>query len=246
MKAASEMAGGPRSSPSAVAWKRDRLFYCCMAVAVVVTVFAGFAPTYFLRSLSSGPALSRLLHLHGLIFTSWIVLFTVQVSLVSARRVGVHRRLGIAGAALAILMLVVGAAAAIASAKQGFTPPGGPPPLIFLIIPLADLVIFMTLLGTGLRFRSRPEIHRRVMLLTTLALLTPAIARLPFVPPNPLAFFALTDLFILTCMVYDRVTRGRIHPAFLWGGLFVIVSQPLRLLIGGTGIWLAFATWLTR
>ena len=54
----------------------------------------------------------------------------------------------------------------------------------------------------------------------------------------------LTDLFIIACMVYDRLTRGRVHPAFFWGGLFVVVSQPLRLLIGGTGAWPAFAGWL--
>ena len=59
-------------------------------------------------------------------------------------------------------------------------------------------------------------------------------------------FLGLTDLFIVTCLIYDRVPRGRIHPAFLWRGLFIIISQPVRMLIAGTHAWLAFATWLTR
>ena len=85
------------------------------------------------------------------------------------------------------------------------------------------------------------------MLLATIAVLTAAIARLPYVLPlGPLAFFGLTDLLVLAAMAYDRWTRGRVHPALLWGGLFLIASQPLRMAIGGTGTWLAFATWLTR
>jgi hypothetical protein len=50
----------------------------------------------------------------------------------------------------------------------------------------------------------------------------------------------------VACFVYDRVTTGHIHPAFKWGGLFVLVMQPVRLIVGGTGPWLAFAQWLTR
>jgi hypothetical protein len=65
-------------------------------------------------------------------------------------------------------------------------------------------------------------------------------------PAGPLAFFGLTDLFIVVCLVYDLAVRGRIHPAFIWGGLLIVLSQPLRLLLAGTDGWLAFATWLTR
>jgi hypothetical protein len=59
------------------------------------------------------------------------------------------------------------------------------------------------------------------------------------------AFFGLTDIFIVVCIIYDLVVRRRIHPAFIWGGLLIVLSQPLRLLLGGTDAWLAFATWLT-
>ena len=71
------------------------------------------------------PALPLLLHAHGLIFTSWIVLFVVQTRLIAGRRTPLHRRLGVVGGLLAVAMLVVGTMAAIASARRGFTPPGG-------------------------------------------------------------------------------------------------------------------------
>ena len=227
--------------------RREHLFYTGMAVAVVGTVFAGFAPTYYLRPLFDTPPLMPLLHLHGIVFTSWVVLFLTQNILVAAGRTDVHRRLGVVGAVIAILMVVVGTTTAIIRAKQGAAPVGGPPPLVFLVIPLADMVVFASLVGAGLYFRRRADVHKRLMLLAMISILAAAIARLPFdlLKAGPPAFFGLTDLFIVACLLYDLLARGRVHRATAWGGLFIVASQPLRLMIGGTNAWLAFATWLT-
>jgi len=197
---------------AAAAWRRDRRFFTGMAVAAALTVLAGFAPTYYLKGAFGAPALSPLLHLHGLLFTCWILLFLVQVTLVAAKRTDIHRRLGVVGGVLAPLMVAVGLAAAIGSARRGFTPPGGPPPLVFFVIPVTDLFVFSTMVGTALYFRRVSETHKRLMLLATIGLLTPAIARLPNVAAmGPPLFFGLTDLFIVACLVYDRLTRGRVH-----------------------------------
>ena len=227
--------------------RADRRFFTAMAIVAAITVFAGFAPTYFLKSAFGAPTLSPLVHIHGLLFTSWILLFVTQTSLVAVRRTDVHRRLGILGGVLASAMVVIGLMTAVAAARRGASPPGGVPPLQFLVIPFGDILVFASLIGTGLYFRRRPQIHKRLLLLATISLLTAAVARLPHVgPAGPLAFFGLTDLFIVVCLAYDLVVRGRIHPAFIWGGLLIVLSQPLRLLIAGTDAWLAFATWLTR
>ena len=208
---------------------------------------SGFAPTFYLRGFYQPEPLQSVFHIHGLVFTVWVVLFVVQTALVSARRTDLHRRLGVLGGALALLMLVVGYQAAIAAARRGFSTPGLPPPLVFLAVPVFDLLVFATLVGAGLYLRRTPAAHKRLMLLATVAVLTAAIARLPYVLPlGPPAFFGLTDLLIIAAMVYDWRTRGRVHPALLWGGVFLIASQPLRLAISGTDTWLALATWLTR
>jgi hypothetical protein len=229
---------------TAARWHRDRWFFSGMALAAAVTVFVGFAPTYYLKGAFGAPTLPTVLHVHGLLFTTWIVLFVVQTGLVATKRTHVHRRLGIAGAVLAALMPVAGLAAALDSLGRGFTPPGGPPPHVFFVVPFFDLIVFATLCGTGLYFRRRSDTHKRLMLLATIGLLTAAIARWPGVGGGIPVFFALTDLFVVACFVYDRATRGRVHPAFLWGGLLLVASQPLRLAIGGTGAWLAFAKWI--
>jgi hypothetical protein len=85
------------------------------------------------------------------------------------------------------------------------------------------------------------------MTLAMISLLAAPIARMTFLPlpPGPPTFFGLADLFIVAMLVHDLSTRGKIHPATIWGGLLIVASQPLRLIISGTGPWLAFASWLT-
>lgn len=225
---------------------RDRLFFSGMAIAVLLTVFAGFAPTYYLKGYFATPALSSLLHVHGALFTSWIALFVLQTMLVASRHTRIHRRIGPAGAALAAVMIPVGTMAAIDAAQRGASP-SGIPPLAFLAIPLCDMLVFGILVGTGLHYRNRSDTHKRLMLLGTIAVLTAAIARLPFVlERGPIAFFGLTDAFVLACFAYDLATRRRVHPAFLWGGLLLVASQPLRLMAAGTDTWMGIAAWLTR
>jgi hypothetical protein len=227
---------------------RDRRFFAGMALAAALVVFIGFAPTYYLRSTFGGsPVPTALVHLHGALSTTWMLLFIVQTSLIAARRADIHRRVGVGGAVLAAALLVVGWFTAIEAARRGVTRPGGPPPLAFLSVPLGTLTAFGILATTGLLNRRRPETHRRLMLLATIALLTPALARFRFLNGGgPLVAILGTAAFVMVCLAYDRFYHRRIHPAFLWGGLFLLVSLPVRFAIGMTGGWRAVAEWLTR
>jgi hypothetical protein len=228
--------------------RRTRRFYVGMAIAIAITVFAGFSRSYFLKAWYGTPELSRLLHLHGLVFTTWVLFFLAQTTLVATGRTYLHRRMGIAGAILAALVVVVGTTVAIMRAKNGTSPIPGVPPLGFLAIPFFDMVVFAILVGTALYFRRRLESHKRLMTLSMITLLAAPIARLhfPMLPPGPPTFFGLADLFIVAMLVYDLSTRRRVHPATIWGGLLIVASQPLRLMISGTPAWLTFASWLTR
>lgn len=221
--------------------------YTVGAWAVAATVLLGFAKTYYLKAVFGTPTLSPLLHLHGLVMSLWFGLFLVQVRLVANRRLDLHRQLGLLGAFLAAAVLVLGTATAITAARLGRSP--GPPPLIFLVVPLGDMVVFGSLVGAGLGLRARGDFHKRLMLLSCVGILAAAIARIPvdaIAKAGPLAYFGLTDLAVIGCAAYDRLRTGRLHPAFLWGGLFVILSHWLRLALAGTGAWMTFATWLTR
>jgi hypothetical protein len=224
---------------------KDRRLYTWAAVIAALIVVTGFARTYYLKGVFGTPALSALVHLHGFVMTLWVILFVVQIRLVAAHRTDWHRRLGVFGGLLAALVLIVGTVTAIAAAKRGGA--GDPPPLVFLAVPLGDMLVFATLVGLALFFRRRTEIHKRLMLLSCGAFLTAAIARIPlgFIETGgPLVFFGLTDLFVFAFVAFDTVKHRRLHPAFGWGLLFLIASQPLRLLLSGTQAWMQFATWL--
>jgi hypothetical protein len=162
--------------------------------------------------------------------------------------VRLHRRLGVVGGVLAALLVAVGIGTAIARARQGAAPPGGPPPLVFLAVPLGDMIMFSGLVGSALYYRRQATVHKRLMLLGTVALLAAPVARLPFefLRSGIVAVFALADIFIVGLVVYDLALYRRIHLATAWGGLALVASQPLRLMLAGTPAWLAFAGWLTR
>ena len=227
--------------------RRTRRFYVGMAIAITITVFAGFSRSYFLKSWYGTPELSGLLHIHGLVFTAWVLFFLSQAVLVATGRTYLHRRMGIAGAVLAGLVVIVGTAVAITRVKTGVSPIPGVPALSFLAIPLFDMVVFAILVSAAIYFRHRAEAHKRLMTLSMISLLAAPIARMTFLPlpPGPPTFFGLSDLFIVVLLVYDLSTRGKVHPATIWGGLLIVASQPLRLMISGTQPWLAFASWLT-
>jgi hypothetical protein len=245
-----ELLSFPMSTETTVApphGRADRSIYTWAALAAVIIVFAGFARTYYLKGLFGETTLTRLLHAHGLVMTLWFALFVVQVRLVAAKRIGLHRRLGMLGAALAVLVVGVGTLTAITAAKNGHSP--GPPPLVFLAIPLGDMVVFAALVGLALGYRHRASIHKRLILLSSLSMLTAAIARIPVdvIHNGGLpVFFALTDLCLLLCIGFDTVKNRRLHPAFGWGFLFIFASQAFRFWLAGTPQWLSFATWLVN
>ena len=213
-----------------------RFFYVGMAAAMAVTVLVGFGPTYFARPLFQSTPLSLLAHVHGVLFVAWIVLLLAQTSLVAGRRTDLHRRLGVAGVALALAMVPAGTLLAIDSAKRGLSP-GALDPLTFLAVPLGALVMFAGFLAAALWTRRRPETHKRLMLLATISIITPAIARFWFVDQRPVIALALTNLFVLAAVVYDLRRRRKVHPVYIWGGLLILVSGPVRITIGRTDLW---------
>jgi hypothetical protein len=222
----------------------ERRFYTGMAVLSLVVVLIGFGRSYDAR-LTAGPPMTPLVYVHAALFVGWMLFFVSQTSLVAARRTPVHRQLGWVGAALALAMVVVGAMTAIAAARRGHDPMHQDGPLAFLVIPLGDLVIFAVCVAAAVRWRGQPVVHKRLMLLATIgALLPAAIGRLPIIGGRVPVVVAVILLFLAAGPVFDKLTRGRIHPVGLWGGILVFASVPLRLALAKTAAWQSLASWL--
>ncbi len=221
--------------------RRDRIFHTGMAVACLLTAFVGFGPTYFFKPVHPSPPLSPLLHVHGLVFTAWLVLLIVQSGLVRADRVDLHKRLGIFGAVLAAFVVILGFMVAVYGARSGASA-DGMVPLAFMIFPFGQTLMFGGFVGVGLWKRRQPELHRRLILLGTICLLTPAISRM--VDKRSVLAMFLTLIFVVVAMVHDWKSRRRVHPVYIWGGVILLLSGPVRAAIGNSAAWQSFAGFL--
>jgi hypothetical protein len=227
----------------------ERRFFTGMALAILMSVLVGFGRSFFLRPLfpeHPSPA-EPIFYVHGAIFTLWIFMFVTQVSLIARGNVAIHRKIGIAGGVLVVVMVVLGVFGALTAASRSAGFVNIPiPPLQFLAIPLFDMIVFPAFVAMAFLRRHNAQSHKRWMLLGTLNLITAAIARWPIIETlGPLAYFGITDLFIVALAIWDFRSRGKLHPVTLWGGLLLILSQPLRLVVSGTSAWLVFAQWAT-
>lgn len=231
----------------------DRLFYGTVAMLMAAVVLAGFGPTFYFRPLFGAPAtvsgtttLSTLTIVHGLVFTAWVVLFPLQTTLIASRRVAIHRRLGVAGAVLAVTMVVIGVRTAIVAAARGAAPPGVDP-LTFLVVPVFDMVGFAAFMTAAIWLRARKEAHKRLMVLAYASIITAATGRLGAAAgAGPLLGLGLSLTFVAVGVIYDLVSRGRVHPAYVWGGTLLALSVPGRLALSATPAWRAVAEALVR
>ena len=221
----------------------DRAFYTGIAIAAALMVLVGFSRTYFLRPYFETAPLDTAFHVHGLVFSAWMALFVVQTSLVAARRTDVHRKLGWAGAGLAVLMVVVALNAAVHGAHRDIAAGYVTESLRFLTTPVLSMAMFASLVALAVFARGRSGTHKRLMLLATLSLLDAAIARwpVPGIGDTPLAYYAVTDAFIAAAMLYDFASRRSVSAVYVWGGLAIVAEQWARDALGATAVWQSLA-----
>lgn len=227
-----------------------------MSLIVLASVFLGFARTYFLKwwfpdAASLAPPEPFFFYVHGVFFTAWMLLLVVQPALVANRRVDLHRRVGWFGAGLAAVVVVVGTMGALIAAHR----PGGfigvpIPPQRFLVYPMTDLALFAVFVVFAIARRRDTQSHKRFMLLATIGLLDAAVIRWPFDAMTAGIGASLwtrtdvgVDLFLVPMIIWDVASRGRVHRVTVIGGLAVIASQPLRVMVSETHAWLNVAGW---
>jgi uncharacterized membrane protein YozB (DUF420 family) len=230
---------------------RSRFFFVVMACAVIVTVFAGFAPTFYLRgSFTQTRPMSMLLHVHGIVFSAWVSLFLVQTLLIARGARRLHQRFGWIGAGIAAAMISLVAAAVIEELRRvnGF-----PPPPLALALSAFDIIVFAILVGTALYYRKRPDWHKRFMLSATIVLLGAPMFRAVVhslgrgdMAKVSIVSTLLVDAFFLPCFAYDLLTRRRIHPAYLVALALIVLDQVAQATVVSWTPWIKFSQALQR
>ena len=229
--------------------RKDNLFFSGMAAVALIVVLSGFARTYFLAGLFRAPLPNLLVHIHAVAFTLWIIFFITQVLLVTARRVDLHRRLGLLGFVLALIMIVLGTTTASDRLARHVVQPGTDTVeevRAFYAVPLGDMLVFSTFVYLGYRYRFQPAMHKRLMWFATLSLLDAGFDRWPVFDPYSLPVVNLicfTPLLLLL-VGYDWWSTGKAQRVTIWSTIFLIFMQQIRHPLGHTGAWQSFAAWV--
>ena len=232
--------------------RMDRAFHTAMAAALAAVVLVGFAPTFYLREQSLGP-LPWLAIVHGVVFSAWMVAYVLQSALIATRRRDLHKTLGYGFTGLGVAMIVLGLKTALEAVRRGAGATPDLDPRAFMAIPVFDIVLFAGFLWGGYYWRRSAETHKRLMLLATIDVAGPAIARMaqhassPIFTENfPMWAFAGMMLLIAVGCAYDVYSRRRVHPAYLWGAAILTASGPVRFAIGAMPAWISLVEALLR
>jgi hypothetical protein len=219
-----------------------------MAVLLCVVVFIGFSPTYFRAGMLRAPLPSPILHVHGAVFTIWMLLYLVQSALISARRVAWHRSFGTVAFCLPPIMIVLGMIAALDAFHRGARI-GPLDPAVSLAIPLLGIICFAIVIFAAWRTRRRPDAHKRLVLFATIGLTEAAFGRFPWsligLPPAAGAVTGL-GVLVLLVIVYDLISLHRIHRSTLWAAPLTFAVGAFAVPIGMTAAWHSFAAFLLR
>ena len=227
----------------------ERKFYSRMAIALVVIVFLGFAPSFYLRDIvpaypRPNPTLTPFVLLHGGLFTLWMLVLIAQTQLVAAGRRDMHMKLGVLGVLLAVAILPVMYLAAVWQVARANQPPFTDP-LNWTAVPLATIPAFAILIWQGWAHRREAQWHKRLMLSAAiLVVLGPAVGRLPIAPPTLLGHTVQVSIglaLFVPLMLWDRRSQGKVHPATRMGFTIAVVAYAIPILLMATHSWAAIA-----
>lgn len=210
-----------------------RYYFAALSAMLVVLSLVAFGDNLFTNVGQPSNSDPKMI-VHGLFTGGWIVILFVQTSLVSARKVALHRKLGWWGAAIAA-GLVLSTLYLFVAVWKGWAHMDAEVKANRLL--MAGFVPFAAL---GFLRRRRTDEHKRLIFGGTLLLLEPILARVydplvvplldaifgpppqaaavpPFDPYLQILFAVWLGLFG-SLMLYDKFVLHRVHPV-TWAAL---------------------------
>lgn len=218
-------------------------FYLRINLALLAVVFVGFSHSYFLSPwlAPQRQALSGLVHLHGAVATGWFLLMVAQPLLVARGNIRLHKQVGWAGAVIALLLPVSTILIGIAAIKRG-QGASAVDPRVFFAVPFFGALLFAGLAWTGIALRRHAELHKRLLLLASAAMMDAPVGRLfPIQEFGAIPVLVAPMLAVAAGAIYDKATLGRVHRVYWIGGAAVLLVHFGRIAIMFTTFWPRFA-----
>ncbi len=206
----------------------SRYFYFCMSLLFAVLVVWGFSRTVNDNLFHAAVPRPLLLWIHGAAFSTWVMFFIAQSTLVRTRNVSVHRLFGWFGAALGAGMVLLGVAIAIVMTRFDTFRLHQAGVDSFLSIPFYDMIVFGTCLALAIYWRTKPDFHRRLLFIATCSLMDAPVGRFDFLFNHNL-FYLCLDLLMGLGIVRDLIVDRRVHKVYLYTLPAVIVGQNLAI-----------------
>lgn len=236
----------------------QRWFYSLASLTLLVLMFIGFQYFYLQGKAYPGrpltPPMRTLVIVHGVLMTGWMLLAVVQPLLVAKKRVRLHMKLGLLGVALALGIVIAGIMVGIEGARYA------PPDLLlfdlnpkqFMTVPVLGILVFGLFVLIGVLNRYRSHIHRPMMLIASVSVMSAAMGRMR--PLSMLiadtwceaifsAFFSSVVLAVIflavKCLLFRAFDRWFTAGVVLFAALSAALTQ-----IAKTAAWDQFATFL--
>jgi len=232
----------------------SRRFHLWMAGVFVLIAFGGFIPSYWAKLAGGTFQAPPIVHVHGFLLFTWMLFYFVQTAWIASGRTATHRAWGLAGISLFSVLICSIIATQITVLRLDDARGLGDASRRFSAVVFVALPLMIGLLTAAIANVRKPETHKRLMFLLMASMMTPAIARVFIAllapagaadgPPPPFVSIPpglVACLLIAVAIVYDWLTRGRPHKAYIYGGLLVVIELFLAVAVAGTQAWMNIA-----
>ncbi len=210
-------------------------------------VFTGFGFGFDLSNyFHESPPVPGIVHIHAAVATLWLLIVTGMVLLVELGNVRLHRKLGWFAAGFAVLIPILAPWVQVRWQAVNLHTSGALPPE-FLSIAFSSVLCFTILLPYGVLLRGNPAAHRRVLILSMIAMSDPGFSRLVsnFVPGQNtwlgqyLFYFGGNLLIMLLMLAWDW-RKGRVMRQFLLGAGLILAVDSVATLLYFNVAWQSF------
>jgi hypothetical protein len=223
-----------------------------MSWVLLLVVLVGFSPSFYLRSFFPVLPIPSYLYAHGVVVTCWFLLLVVQTTLVATGNTATHRKLGIVGMLLGVLIVVPGFWFTLKFPSRILKVTGAPPEALLprltegVAVGLVVAVLAGAFLLAAFLNYKKPQLHKRLIMLASITMVSAAFTRIGGLPifggiNFHIVMFSGVFALVLALWLYDVMSSGKVYIASLMGGTILLLSDLLAInLVPRFAFWQEF------